>query len=218
MQKEALSPRLIVVTGRAGSGKSTTMQPVCLAIDNAVIFDKDVFNKAYLQVPVGMRDSVSNGGNQRFRPLLEQMNKIGLDSKYYRLHVQPQTYLAMEALAWANMVLGKVAILDSLPPHQFRSGEIQNLADRVRGNYPVYLIHFMAEEQDCYERLVARGEERDLHRISSSEAFNAFLEREPMLPPELLKIPHLEINTSEMTPSRCIAACLNHVRDPLKAI
>lgn len=231
MSSEILTPRLVIATGIAGTGKSTTLNDLSRLVPNSFILDKDLLNQSLLHLsmqrfpkipPVEAylsQSGIDLSRTPRAETPFGEMYQIDPGTEYYYRHVRNQVYITMIALAGYNLRLGKIPIIDCLVIRDIITGTVRSFMDQdVFFGYPQYLIHFIADEEQCYQRLVHRAAidrqaaKRDGDKISSKEAFHHFLtEVQPMIPSELAQYKHLLINTSNGTPFSCAQKCLYYI-------
>lgn len=226
-----LKPRLVIATGISATGKTTTLEEVTRKILNSLLLDKDVINQAILHV-----FSTSQGKLLSFEDYVREDTvfpnhardiqtpfgpaiRIDPKNEFYGRHAREQTYLLMAGIALINLNLGKVPIIDCMVIRQIKDGTLRRFMDQETfQNFPKYLIHFTADEEDLYQRHVGRAELdpeariRDAKKIASREAFHRFVtEEQPPIPPELSAYEYLLINTSKGTPSDCAQQCVEYI-------
>ncbi len=218
---EILDPRLVIATGIVGAGKSGTMRELCRMVPNAVLLSKDVVNQGMSHLPV---EHDGNGLVHDGSPISEtpfgEMYTFSPITAYYRNHVRLQTHMVNAVIARDNLDLGKVVIVDSFAINLLQNGNVERFINQPNFcSFPRYLIHFIVDEEEGYERLVQRAktspywEARDRDKIASREAFHEYATvREPMRPVELERITHQLIDTSGKSPLQCAGEVLSYIK------
>ena len=235
-----LTPRIIFSSGIMATGKTTIMKALADKIDNSLYLDRDDINKGNLHVaPTQTPDLPSFEeyvNNAKIFPNhvkwveteFGEMWKVDPHNAFYRRHIRDQSYLIQMYLAKTNLQCGKVPIIDCITMRQIQDKTLQKIIDsELFSGYPKYLIHFICDEKECYERTLARSHVDEAARkrvdlikspsrtaspTSSPEAFHKFItEEQPMLPKELKNYEHLLVNTSEKNVERCAIDCLQYV-------
>ena len=235
-----LTPRIIFSSGIMATGKTTTMKDLAKKIDNSLYLDRDDINQGNLYItPKQMpglpscEDYVKNAGllpdhMKIVKTAFGEMWKVDPHNAFYSRHIRDQSYLIQMHLAKTNLQCGKVPIIDCITMRQIQDNTLQKIMDsEFFSGYPKYLIHFICDEKECYERVLARSQVDEVARkrvdlikspsriaspTSSPEAFHKFItEEQPMLPKELKNYKHLLVNTSEKNIERCAIDCLQYV-------
>jgi hypothetical protein len=140
---------------------------------------------------------------------------------FYGRHVRDQTYIVIANIASMNMAVGKIPFIDCMTIRQLRDDTVRRFMEQPAFvGYPRYLVHFVCEEDECYQRCVRRAQTdphaavRDAKKIVSREAFHKFVtEEQPMLPKELARYKHLVINTSEGNPTECAEKLIEYIQN-----
>lgn len=228
-----LESRIIISTGLAAAGKSTIMREICRRVDNSFIIDKDLFNRSILSVPVDPKPRLPDLKDYIARDNFEwdeskiretpygRLIYIIPNNDYYGRHGIVQWQLWIVSHARENLSLGKVPIIDCLTPPDYRRGNVEKLFKHPDlAGFPKFLVHFIAEPQDLFERLRSRFAEghietntRDKQRgLDNFETFQRFITQEqPVIPPELEQLPHLLLNTSRLSIEDATEACLRYI-------
>ncbi len=229
---ELLGPRLVVAGGFAATGKTTTMEYLTRMIPNGFLVSYGRVSNSILHIPTASkprlpdlqdcvaRDAVPYDEQHLVQTPVGEMLVVPPSNDFFGRHALYQSRLAIAQIAGQNLRLGKVALIDCAPIPDYLRGtlgmffEMESLKD-----YPQYLLHFVASEEDAYRRGLARlrrGDSnsiaRDQERLSSPEAFHDFVTKvQPMYPPQLSQFRYLLVNTSEATPEECAEMCLNYI-------
>lgn len=209
-----LPPGVLIASGNIGTGKTTVLQEAARHIRNSVYLEKDAINQAGLRNPAAWLSGLPSA-----QTFLGEMDEHFPGGDYYNEHVRDQSYLVMAAQAKTNLELGKLVIIDTIPGYMIRDGRLKGLMAYL-APYPSYLIHFVADEDECYRRLVERAAHdpykrlKDRERIASREAFHYYATvTEPMYPEEHLRdYPHKRLDTTNQTPQESALSCLDYIK------
>ncbi len=233
-----LKPSLVIATGISGTGKTTTLSELVRQVPNAFILEKDSVNQGQLHVSTEYderqrlpkfeeyvkKDSVFPDFAREVETPFGKMIHVDPKNFFYARHIRDQAYLVMAEIARTNMDLDKVPVVDCMVIRQIKDGTLKTFMeyDKFRG-YRVSLFHFIADEEDCFQRHVERAQRdkhaavRDKDKISSREAFHHFVTNvQPMLPEELSQYQHYLVNTSHGTPQECAQRCLEYLASRTK--
>jgi len=231
MSTTTLKPCLVIATGISCTGKSTVLSEFARIVQNSFIIEKDLVNQGILHVHksddtrlLAFKDYV-NGDNvfpdnaRTVKTPFGEMTQVDPKNGFYGRHARDQGYIVAADLARLNMDLGKVPIIDCLVTRQIQDGTLRRfIGQPLLSGYPKYLVHFIADEEECYQRHIERAQRdasaqiRDKEKITSREAFHKFVtEQQPMLPRELQHYNHLLINTSKGNPRECANTLMGYV-------
>ncbi|MEK6889157.1 MAG: hypothetical protein AABW80_03555 [Nanoarchaeota archaeon] len=239
-KKVELKPCVIFSSGIMAVGKTSVMTALAKRISNAFYLDRDDINQGNSYVSPTHTDElpdfekyVAHAGiypdhMHKVVTPFGQMWKVDPHNAFYRRHLRDQSYFVQMHLARTNLEAGKVPIIDCITTRQIQDGTLKKIIDSgFFSSHPSYLIHFACDEDECYDRAVARskadeaarkrvdlirGNGRTASPTSSRESFHRFMtEEQPMIPKELRTHPHLLINTSGKKVSQCVDECLNHL-------
>lgn len=227
---KSLNPCLIFSSGIAGTGKTTIMKGVAKEIPNSFYLDRDDINQAYLHIPVDplkglldFKDYVAQDEiflDNKISTPFGEMFLVAPSNAFYRRHVRDQSYIAQTFIAKTNLDLGKIIIVDCITIRQIKDGTLEKIINQpLIAHYPIYLIHFIADEEDCYNRIRERAK-NDIYasrrienkKTESRDIFHKFVtEEQPMIPEELKKYDYLLINTSKKSIIEDIKKCIEYV-------
>lgn len=213
MSELLLPPGVLIASGIIGTGKTMVLHEVARHIQNSVYLEKDTINQAALRRPASWLSGLPSA-----QTFVGEMDEHSPGSDYYNEHVRYQSYLVMAAQAKTNLELDKFVIIDTIPGYMIRDGRLKGLMEYLEP-HPNYLIHFVADEDACYRRLVERAKHnpymqlKDWERIASREAFHYYATvTEPMYPEELKDYPHKRLDTTNQTPQESALACLDYIK------
>jgi predicted kinase len=228
---KSLEPRLVVLSGLAGTGKSTIVTEVVKELSNSFVLEKDPINQATLLVkPTSQgklppfetyvaEDTIFPYHARDVETPFGKMIEIDPKNEFYGRHGRDQCYMIMARIAVTNLDLGKIPIIDCFVERQIRDGSLGRFMDQPSFSvYPRYLIHVTADEDDLYQRLANRAQQdpkaavRDEKNISSKERFHQFLtEEQQLVPQELKNYEHLLINTTRTNPQNSAKALVDYI-------
>ena len=237
-----LTSRVIFSSGIGATGKTTIMKSLAKKIENSLYLDRDDINQGNSYVSPTQTSDLPNFEQyivnakifpdhiRRVKTAFGEMWKVDPHNEFYRRHLRDQSYLVQMYLARTNIQAGKVPIIDCITMRQIQDGTLQKIIDsEFFLNYPKYLIHFICDEKECYQRILARSKideaarkrtelikhsDRNVSPTSSPEAYHKFItEEQPMMPKELKNYKHLLVNTSEKNIDECVMDCLKYVSE-----
>ncbi len=185
------APTLILGVGISGSGKTTLLREVVRYVHDAFYIDKDAINDTFLLTIPNADDIPLKGYRLTGPPILRS-------DPFYQEHVRFQSYHYMLQLAKANLEAGKHPILEGNYIKEIRMGYLDEIVfpffEGVHHKTKIVVCH--ADEETIRSRLMQRNLPRDADKLESEEAWRKFLEREPILPPELERYEHLKVDTT----------------------
>ena len=228
-----IKPCVVFSSGVAATGKTTVLEELVKKIENSVYLNRDDINEANLHIlksagnisdfqnyvkldeifPDNVMDVITPFGE------MYQINPL-TNSIFYRRHIRDQSYLIQMFLAKTNLKLGKVTFIDCIVVRQIRDGTLVKLINhQIFNNYPTYVIHFIAEEEELRKRILDRSKNNDyssrrleVSMAQTKESFHKFItEEQPILPTELNNYAHLVIDTSRYSISECVEKCLKYI-------
>ena len=233
-----LKPCVVFASGVACTGKSSTMKELSRKIDNAFYLDRDDINRGNLHVSLNecpeltsFEKYVANDGlfpdsvRSVVTPFGEMINldptdNSGSNSDFYRRHVRDQSYLVQTNIAKTNLDLGKVVLIDCIVARQIQDGTLRKLLeqDAFQG-YPKHLVHFIADKEDCYQRVLERAKtdpyaarRLEVKRAVTRESFYKYVaEESPMIPSKLKEYEHLKINSSELNLEESVRRVIEYI-------
>ncbi len=235
-----LVPSIVFSSGIVATGKTTVMKELAKLVDNSLYLDRDDINQANLHVSPTITHELPSFEEYVAKANIfpdhakcvetpfGEMIKVDPHNAYYRRHMRDQSYLIQMYLAKTNLKCGKVPIIDCITMRQIQDRTLQKILDhRFFENYPIYLVHFMCDEEECYRRTLERSQKDEEARkridlvksasrtefpTASKEAFHKFVtEEQPMVPKELSQYEHLLMNTSKGSPQECAQQCLEYI-------
>ena len=232
-----LKPRLIIATGMATGGKTTVAKGLVHTIPNAVYLDRDGAMYGGLLVVNNIEERGEHlpsfeeyvGRDKVFPDFVETIeNPFGRmhrvihsnHSDFFWRHADRQSYLVTARFAEENLKLGKVALIDAwFSPKDFRNGTVREfLLQPAFGDVPRYLIFVAVEFDEAFRRWHARSEEdaeSDLRAKSGYLDQDTFIEKmrseQPAHPEGLDKIPHLRLDTTNISIQQSVATALDYV-------
>ncbi|MDO8460069.1 MAG: hypothetical protein Q7S74_03100 [Nanoarchaeota archaeon] len=224
-----LNPCIIFSSGIAASGKTSTMKELARRIDNVFYIDRDDINQANLHVAdtrtpelPDFKDYVNNDSVdiEQLDTPFGNMLRVNPNNAFYRRHIRDQSYLVQAQIAKTNLALEKAVIFDCITARQIQDGTLRKFMDYdILSGYSKHLIHFTANEEDMYNRIIERAKSDpfaskrvEFKRTSSRELFHKFVtEEQPMIPAELKNYEHLLLNTSEDTIQNNVERCMDYI-------
>ena len=226
-----LEPRLVVSLGAPATGKSTTLKEVCQKIDNAFYLDRDDILLGLLNVAPTIteellsfedyvnKDDVFPKNARYIETPFGMMIQVDPKNAFNRRHGRDQSYLIQAELSRTALALGKIPVLDCIVMRQIKDGTLRKFLDydAFRG-YSSFLVHFVADEEDCYNRILKKSKLnpesaiRDREMLKSKESFEKIIRgKHDMIPEELKNYEHLLVNTSEGTPEECAKKVIDYI-------
>ncbi len=226
-----LEPRLVVLSGVAGTGKSTMVEELVKRVPNAFVLEKDVINQTSMYVrPTSQGklppfeeyvkgDKVFPNNVREVDTPVGKMLQVDPVNEFYGRHGRDQAYMIMTGIAEGNLQRGKIPVIDCMVIRQIQDGTVGKFMEQKAFSHnPRYLIHVTADEEELYSRLLKRSQvdpvatKRYKKQLTSREAFHTFVtETQPLVPKELSQYRHLLINTSKYTPEECAHQCLEYI-------
>ena len=235
-----LEPRIVFSSGIIGTGKSTTLKKLAADLENSFYIDRDDINQGNLHVSPkrsselpDFEQYVAKAGifpdhAQLVETPFGSMIKVDPYNAFYQRHLRDQSYLVQMHIARTNLACGKIPLIDCITMRQIQDGTLQKILDHssLQG-YPKYLIHFIANEEDCYRRNLERSlrdenakkrveliksPKRTCSPLASPEVFHKFMtEEQPMIPEELKNYRALILNTSGHSVEENARRCLEYI-------
>jgi len=213
-------PQLVIVSGIAATGKSSTLAEVTKKVDNLFILEKDLVNQGSMNVKMGdsqrlppfktyvQNDNVFPDYATPIETPFGDMFQIDPKNDFYARHARDQAYLIMGNIAENNLRHGKVPVIDCFVHRQIVDGTLKRFIEQeMFKSYEKKLVHFTCSEAECYKRRVDRAERdpharaRDTESIASPEKFHDFItNNQPFIPKELNNYNHLLLDTTSKTP------------------
>lgn len=227
-----IKPCLVFSSGVAATGKSTVLKELVKKVENSLYIDRDDINKGNLHVAIikmkdlpDFEDYVSKDDifpyhAKKIQTPFDEMWQLEPQSAFYRRHIRDQSYLIQAEIAKTNLDLGKAPIIDCVVMRQIKDGTIRKFMDyHILAGYKKLLIHFIADEKDCRERIIERAKSDpyattriEFKMAQSEETFHRFVtEDQPMVPKELFEYKHLMINTSQKRVDECVKKSLEYI-------
>jgi RNase adaptor protein for sRNA GlmZ degradation len=226
-----LNPSLVIVTGVAGTGKSTTVKLAVEQIANSFILEKDPMNEAGMHVVPTKQyklptfqdyvqaDNVYPNNIREVETPFGHMLLVDPVNEFYGRHGRDQTFLTMAEIARTNLKLGKVPIIDCMVIRQIQDGTVQKFLDqKAFKEYSTHLIHITADEDELFDRLTSRAKvdpisvKRYEKQISSRVHYHEFVTKDqPLVPEELQRYSHHIINTSHLSRDECARELIDYI-------
>ena len=227
-----IEPQLVIVSGIAATGKSSTLTEVAKSVDNLFILEKDLVNQGSMFVKAKnfprlpsfetyvKRDNVFPNCAVSIETPFGSMFQIDPKNDFYARHARDQAYVIMGNIAESNLRHGKIPVIDCFVHRQIADGTLKGFMEQeMFKGYEKSLIHFTCSEAECYKRRVARAEKdphaeaRDRETISSRETFHDFItNNQPLVPKELNRYEHLLIDTTERAPKECAEYLIDYIK------
>lgn len=231
-----LSPRLVVVTGIPGAGRSSICRELARRITNAFHMSRDMINYDGLMLvshnsaprlpsfeEYVSRDRVFPDAAEVIDTAFGKMTRVHhvAGSDFYLRHGQEQSLLVQERLAAEGLRVGKVPILDGFQARHISSGKMKKFLEQPKfAEFPKYLIQVVVDEKECFQRHHARAKtdpelaKRAKFGYLDWESFHAIMEKNHPFHPEGLKeLPHLFLDTTGRTLEDCVEECLKYVKN-----
>ncbi|MCH9632249.1 MAG: hypothetical protein S4CHLAM6_05800 [Chlamydiae bacterium] len=159
----------IISIGMPGVGKTTIFKELSKRVSNYVYLNKDLVNDALL-------------GDQKYF------------SDYYNTYVRFQGYDVILNLAYANLeTSSKLVVLDAQFAGKLNNEGIKKFLDDP--SFEKRIIYFHCSSQENKERLLARGESRNLDQLKNFEQH--FSQTTKLYEEELKELNYLSINTED---------------------
>ena len=222
----------------ATGGKTTIAQGLARTVPNAVYLSRDDAMYGGLLV---VNDIETKGANlpsfaeytrkdSVFPDFVEtiaspfgQMHRVihSNHNDFFWRHVDRQSYLLAARIAESNLKLGKSVVIDAwFSPEDFQSGKVEAFFNcQAFTGVPRYFIFVAVDLDEAFQRWQKRsGEdpESDLRAKSGYLDRHTFLEKmkaeQPPCPKGLDKIPHLRIDTTNISVVQSLAEALAYVR------
>lgn len=233
-----LEPRLIITTGMATGGKSTLAKAIVRAVDNSAYLARDdamyagglVVNDITMKTP-GLpsfaeyveRDTVFPDFIEEIETPFGPMHRVihANHNDFFWRHADRQSYLLAARFAERLLELGKVVVIDTwLSGEHFKDGTVARfLGQPAFGSVPRRLIYFTVGLEEAFRRWherAAADPESDLRGASGYlkwETFVPLMEKEqPSNPEGLEKIPHLSLDTTNISIEDALERCLTYIR------
>ncbi len=227
-----LEPMIVILSGAAGTGKTTAVEELVKEVPNAFYMEKDSIDRGILHVNTSFQtselppfeeyvagDSVFPDNARVVETPFGDMTQIDPKCAYHVRHARNQTYLVETNLAAVNLRLGKIPIIDCIVPRQIQDGTLRKFLDQPAFSpFPSYLIHFTLNPEDHFERLSKRIQQdpealmRNKAMLESPEAFQRSLGTNQELMPEALSnYDHLLVNSSTNTPGESAQKILDYI-------
>ena len=195
-------PTLILGAGIPSTGKSMFLRALIPYIQDGLLVDKDILNHSFLATKSD-EDKAQELSQYRFTG-----PQIPRQDEHYKNHVRGQSYLCMIALARDNLALQKNPAIDATFSEELKNNYLEKILipffEEVKNvDYIVKMVFFHADEQVIKERmryrqqLMAGQDTRDDEKLKSPGAWQKFLVKEPILPPQLENYDHVKIDTSD---------------------
>jgi len=230
-----LSPRLVVLTGIPGAGRSTICRELARRITNAFHMSRDMMNYDGLMLVSQQstprlpdfeqyvaRDRVFPDDAEVIETAFGPMTRVHhvAGSDFYRRHGQEQSLLLQERLAQEGLVVGKVPILDGFQARHISSGKMKKFLEQEKFvAYPKRLIQVVISDDECLRRHTERSKNdpelaaRAKYGYTDREQLLKInRETHPHMPEGLSELPHHFIDTTGRTVEDCVEECLKYVR------
>lgn len=191
MKIKLSKPTLIITIGAPGSGKTTFCQHLPSQICDLVYIEKDAITNAFL-----CQSREQDTGENQWK-LSDP--KLSITDPIYYTHLRDQIYRSMLEIGLVNLKMGNNVLLESSYIKEIMHGYIDNIVQPMIEDYQLKLLFFYADEATIKQRLIDRNAERDTKKLSSDQAWNDWLIREPIIPKELQKYECLIIDTTKST-------------------
>ncbi len=230
-----LPPRLVVLTGIPGAGRSTICRELAKKITNAFHMSRDMilYDGLLLVSHTPVKNLISfeeyvahdkvfpNDAEvieTAFGPMTRVHHVAGSD--FYVRHGQEQSILIQERIALEGLSVGKVPILDGFQARHISSGKMKKFLSQEKfASYPKKLIQVVVDENECFKRHTDRAQtSRELalrakYGYLDRENFHAIMEKNhPQVPEGLKEIPHHFLDTTGRTIEDCVNECLEYIK------
>ncbi len=184
-------PRLIIVMGTSGVGKTTFSRKLTAQITDSIVVDKDTLNVGFWW------KSVPDAADPLAEYLVQPCDR---DSAYYAQYVKPHSYHCMFLLAADNLACHKHVIIDAPFVKEMDWGYFDVILPKERARMPPHvlkLLHCYVGEEELKRRTIGRSLPRDRQRLSSDEEWRRFLARDPIMPERLHEYRHCALSLEE---------------------
>lgn len=178
-------PTLILCAGVNAGGKTRLSRRLVEDLADSLIVDKDTLARGMLR----MKNSDSS-----IPHALGESHPMASD--HYDQHVKDQSYGLLLTLAQDNLELGKHPVIDSPYVKEIQTDYFDNVLFPITKG-PIKIIYCHAPAVVILERMIDRNVERDNDTLESLEAWDRFLEDQPLLPKQLEQYDHLKLDTSQ---------------------
>jgi len=226
-----LPPRVVFASGIPSGGKTTTLKEITKQVSNAFYLDRDDIIFGILHVAPTItdelpafekyvkRDTVFPNNARSVETPFGEMIQVDPLNAFNRRHGRDQTYMVQTRLAKVGLELGKISLLDCFLPRQIKDGTLKKIMEQPDfGDYPKFLIHFIANEEVCYQRSLERikeSHEEDVRYsdlLKSRERFHElFSSKFKSFPEGIEEYKHLLMDTSEKSPEDCAKECIEYI-------
>lgn len=230
-----LSPRLVILTGIPGAGRSTICRELAKRIPNAFHMSRDIILYDGLMLVSHMhtpnlpkfeeyvaKDKVFPNDSEVIETVFGKMTRVHYvaGSDFYYRHGQEQSLLIQERLAEEGLKVGKVPILDGFQARHISSGKMKKFIEQQKFSaFPKCIIQVVVDDEECFRRHTERAK---TDRESALRARYGYLNRanfqkimeknHPRVPTGLEKIPHHFLDTTGLSVEACVEECLSYIK------
>lgn len=229
-----LSPRLVLVEGRGGAGRTTLSRELARRIVNAFVLTRD-------QVLYGGQLFLRHADTPNLPPIEEYIGRAVLPENrkvietpfgtmtrvdhtppndFHERHTKKQSYLILGRLAHDGLLTGKVPIIDGFLPQHIADGSLKKFLDQPEyAGFPKYLVHVVVDEKECFSRWQKRAEAdpeaaiRGKFWAQNRKAFHELMEKHAIRPTGLEELPHLFLDTTGRTIEDGVYECLAYIQN-----
>lgn len=230
-----LSPRLVVLCGIPGAGRSTLCRELAKRITNAFHMSRDMILYDGLMLVADTltpnlppfaeyvaNDKVFPNDYETIETPFGKMTRAHhvAGSDFYKRHGQEQSLLIQERLAKEGLEAGKVPILDGFQARHISSGKMKKFLNQEKfAVFPKYLIQVVIDEEECFKRHQARAATdpelalRARYGFLNWESFHEIMEKDhPRVPEGLADLSHHLLDTTGRTVEDCVEECLEYIK------
>jgi len=150
-----MQKKLILVAAPPACGKTTVSQHICKELRHVAYFDKDDYSEL-----IGLIFDLTG-------------NKRDLDGDFYRKNVKDVQYETLFHQARVSLQYEDLVLVNAPFAKEVRSPELlRKLKEDLHSSgTSLYVVWVLASPEQCHERMLGRGLERDAGKLAGWEHF-----------------------------------------------